>query len=164
MSDERGRPDDPQVSIPPGFFSRLTLAGFLLAVLIFANGLPGLLGMQPLRLELTTPGPSPTVTATTPTSTPRAARVIVETPAPVVAVTPTPALAGKRMAVGNTGGDGVWLRRSPTLADRIRILVDGTQVDLTGDDVSGDGLTWKPVRDAQGNTGFIPAQYLVPVP
>ena len=166
MSDENERPDDDaQVNIPPRFFLQLTLVGVLLALLVFANGLPGLLGFELPRLVLATPEPGTTPTAVVPTPTPRTAQVIVETPAPVVAITPTPVPAGKRMAVGNTGSDGgVWLRRSPKLADHAVILVDGTQVDITGDDVTGDGITWKPVRDPQGNTGFIPAQYLVPVP
>jgi hypothetical protein len=67
------------------------------------------------------------------------------------------------MVVGNTNGDGVALRRTPKLDDRLVAWQDGSVMEVIGPDATGDGLTWRNVRDPKGNTGYIPAQYLVPL-
>lgn len=64
--------------------------------------------------------------------------------------------------VANTGGDGVYLRRSPNPQDRLRAWPDRTRMEVAGPDVDVDGLIWKQVRDPAGNVGFIPQQYLQP--
>ncbi len=66
------------------------------------------------------------------------------------------------LLVGNTGGDGVYLRRTPSMADRVKAWPDGTRMKIIGRDQSGEGKTWKHVIDPDGTTGFIPIEYLVP--
>ena len=63
--------------------------------------------------------------------------------------------------VGNTGGDGVSLRRSRNPADRIAPYPDGTQFVVLGPDTSENGITWKHVRAPDGTVGYIPVQYAV---
>lgn len=63
--------------------------------------------------------------------------------------------------VGNTGGDGVYLRRSPAVADKVRAWPDGTVLLVVGPDRQAEGRVWKNVRDPSGTVGWVPAQYLV---
>jgi hypothetical protein len=74
-----------------------------------------------------------------------------------VQVTPTGQL--RRFIVANTGGEGVYLRRTPKLADRDTAYPDNTQLVAIGDDVNGEGLLWRHVRTPDGKSGYIPAQY-----
>lgn len=91
-----------------------------------------------------TPGPGPT-------QTPRAS--------------PTPTqVQGSRLVVGNTGGVGAWLRRSPRMNDYVIALNDGTPLEVVGPDVQAEGRVWKNVRDPRGNQGFIPAEWAVSAP
>ncbi len=83
--------------------------------------------------------------------------VSTSTPQPTLTPTPTPGV----FQVGNTGGDGVWLRGSPALADRVRAWPDGTLMQVVGPDKTGDDQTFKNVKDPAGNVGFVPAIYLV---
>ena len=99
------------------------------------------------------PGSGPVAGATTPTPAPAG------TPKPG---SPTPqATPSGRVRVGNTNGDGVYLRRTPNLNDRILPWPDNTPLEVVGEDVSADGLVWKKVKDPRGNIGFIPAQYVI---
>lgn len=77
--------------------------------------------------------------------------------------TPVPDLPQK-MAVGNTGGEGVFLRKTPHLDDRIRPWVEGTQMEILGMPEDSDGLKWFKVRAPDGVEGYIPDQYLVNQP
>jgi hypothetical protein len=84
---------------------------------------------------------------------------------PDPATTPTPAPA--RFKVGKTDGTGANLRERPSSDARaIAILLDGTTVEVVGDDVQSGGLSWRNVRTtgstADGVTGWVAAQYLVP--
>jgi len=91
-----------------------------------------------------TPGPvtpSPTAPPPTPTSS-----------------TPTPAPTYR---VGNTGGDGVFLRRTPHLGDRWIAWRDGTPMVPVGGEADSDGEHWIQVRDPRGNVGWVPVRYLV---
>ena len=63
--------------------------------------------------------------------------------------------------VGNTDGDGVFLRRTRNMADRIAAYPDGTQLVVLGPDTSENGITWKHVRAPDGKVGYVPAQYTV---
>jgi hypothetical protein len=87
-------------------------------------------------------------------------------PPPVVVVTPLPEGegSGRRVVrVANTGGAGVYLRRSPQLAERLRAWVDGTEFEVLEEGPRiGDEL-WLKVRDPAGNTGYVPARYTAPV-
>lgn len=73
----------------------------------------------------------------------------------------TPTHSATRYYVGNTGGDGVYIRRSPELNDRIRAWPDGTTMISVGDMVIVDYRKWHKVRDPDGNVGFVPSAYLL---
>ena len=64
--------------------------------------------------------------------------------------------------VGNTRGQGVFLRRTRNLADRITAYPDYTPLVVLGPDTSANGITWKHVRTPDGKVGYVPAQYTVP--
>ncbi|HNS50013.1 MAG TPA: DUF389 domain-containing protein [Anaerolineae bacterium] len=103
--------------------------------------------------------PSPTATATpTPTPTPTATQTPTPTHTATPTATPTPALA----AVGNTGGEGVWMYAQPGLkGGKIGALRDGTRLVLTGAEVAADGYTWIEGIDPRGRLGWVPERYLV---
>jgi hypothetical protein len=63
--------------------------------------------------------------------------------------------------VGNTSGQGVFLRKTPRLSDRWIAWPDRTPLVLLGDTAEGDGQHWLEVRDPKSNIGWVPAQYLV---
>ena len=63
--------------------------------------------------------------------------------------------------VGNTDGDGVFLRRTRNLADRITAYPDDTPLVVLGPDTPENGITWKHVRTPDGKVGYVPAQYTV---
>ena len=71
---------------------------------------------------------------------------------------------GRVLVVGNTGGAGVYLRRTPRLDDRDTAYRDGTRLEQIGDDITADGITWHHVRAPDGKTGWVPAQYTVESP
>ena len=82
--------------------------------------------------------------------------------ATAVAPTPPPAEprpTGRVFVVANTGGEGVFLRRTPRLGDRDTAYEDGTRLEQIGDDVTAEGILWRRVRAPDGKTGFVPAQY-----
>ncbi len=74
---------------------------------------------------------------------------------------PTAAAPSAVFVVGNTGGEGVYLRRSPRMDDRDTAYRDGTRLEQIGPDVTGDGQTWRHVRAPDGKTGYVPARYTV---
>jgi hypothetical protein len=61
--------------------------------------------------------------------------------------------------VGNTDGEGVYVRNTPVMSDRVRAYADGTALTIIGDDVDGDGQHWKHVRTPDGLEGYVPAMY-----
>ncbi len=65
------------------------------------------------------------------------------------------------LTVAHTGGDGVYLRRTPNLSDRLKAWPDGTKMVRVGEDRAAEGVAWKNVRDPDGRVGWVPAQYLV---
>ena len=92
---------------------------------------------------------------TAPTATTAAAPV----PAGVPAATAPPQATGRVFVVGNTGGQGVYLRRTPRLDDRDRAYPDGTRLEQIGEDTTAAGIPWRRVRAPDGRTGWVPAQY-----
>lgn len=150
-------------AVPVRVFSQLTFAVFLLGALLVASALPTQLGIARIGFAYPTATATPTATSIPPTPTPRPLRVYIGTPTPTpLPITPTPAVT--RFVVGNTGGDGVWLRRTPRLDDPFVAWHDGTLMEVVGEDAEGDGVTFKQVRDPRGNVGYVPSQYLLPAP
>ena len=101
--------------------------------------------------------------AASPTSQPTTttvAALVSPTAQPTATVQPEP--VARTVYVGNTDGDGVSLRRTRNLADRIAAYPDGTQLVVFGPDTSENGITWKHVRAPDGKVGYVPAQYTVP--
>lgn len=92
----------------------------------------------PLRPDPATPKPPPTI----------------------LSVVPTPGL----FQVGNTDGDGVWLRKTPAMADKVTAWPDGTLMIIVGADTQAEGRTWHNVKDPNGIVGWVPAEYLVVLP
>lgn len=69
---------------------------------------------------------------------------------------------GEWLVVGNTDGEGVYLRRTPSLEDRLEPYEDGSWMRVVGPDREVDGRRWKHVSAEDGLVGFVPAQYLIP--
>jgi hypothetical protein len=65
--------------------------------------------------------------------------------------TPTPAT----LHLGNDSGTPIYLYNSPTIGDRIQTYPPGTAVQVIGEDVEGDGLTWHIVRAPDGTEGYL---------
>lgn len=132
-------------------------------------------GLDKPNVFLGSPTPSnanrpPAVTGASPTATPSAAkpsptpqRTPTQLPSPQASPTATEG-QGTRVVIGNTGGVGAWVRRSPSINDYLIAWTDGTALEVTGPDVQNEGRTWKQVRDPQGNRGYIPAEWVVPAP
>jgi hypothetical protein len=66
--------------------------------------------------------------------------------------------------VGNTDGEGVYVRNTPALGDRLTAYPDNTVLVTTGPDVVGDGHTWHQVRTPDGVDGYVPVEYTVTAP
>ena len=65
--------------------------------------------------------------------------------------------------VGNTEGNGVFLRRSPHDGDRDIVLADGTALAVTGEEVEGDGQRWYPVKTSDNAEGYVQVIYTTKV-
>lgn len=85
-------------------------------------------------------------------------------PSPAPAPSATPALAAQASVwqVAETGGDGVFLRRTPRLDDKVRAWPDGTLMKGLGEQAQGDGITWQKVQSPDGTVGYVPLRYLKP--
>ena len=71
----------------------------------------------------------------------------------------TPVTTADVIYVGNTGGIGVFLRRTPQAADRLKAYPDNTRLAVIGPDVGAEGRIWRHVRAPDGVEGYVPAQY-----
>lgn len=139
--------------------------GLCLIALVLVNCNPFDQGEQVAESPPTATQAPPTVTPTeippTPTSPP-ATPTATEVP-PTATPTqppPTPTVAATWI-VGNTGGDGVFIRRTPDMDDKIKAWPDGTEMVVVGSDVTEDDRIWRNVQDPDGNVGYVPADYLV---
>jgi len=96
----------------------------------------------------------------TPTSTPSPTKVL---PQPTPTATTVPDIP-QTMLVANTGGQGVYVRRTPNLDDKLQAWQDGTKMEVIGQPVEAGGKRWYKVRAPNGVEGYIPAEYLVNAP
>lgn len=99
----------------------------------------------------------------TPTAVPRSSPQPAPAPTQAAPVTPTPAgpVVSPAYYVGNTGGDGVYLRHTPRLSDKAGAWPDGAAMLGRGPRVTAGGVEWLNVKAPDGTTGWIPTQYLV---
>lgn len=91
--------------------------------------------------------PSPTPAAAAPAPSPPAAM-----PAPVQASEP------QSVVVADTGGEGVFPRRTPALDDRMKAYPEGTTLAVIGGETEGGGITWLRVRAPDGVEAWVPEQ------
>src|SRR3981081_4532007 len=100
-------------------------ASSLAMVLSACGSLPGLPGSAPTSAPTAAPTIVPTVA--------RAAASAVPSPSPTQPPRPsatTVVASATTVWVGNTDGEGVFVRKTPVMADRVRAYPDGTT--LTG--------------------------------
>jgi hypothetical protein len=140
-----------------------TLLGLTCAGLLLSG-----CGLGPFGAAAPTPSAVAT-TAAAATSAPTATRAAATAPATATPAPPKPTNApepepSETVWVGNTDGEGVYLRHSPVMADRARAYVDGTPLAVVGEDVDGDDQHWKHVRAPDGLEGYVPSIYTVDTP
>jgi hypothetical protein len=110
-----------------------------------------------------TPGPTSAPTAAVAASAvptkPAAVAASPSAAAKPTATTAAPAGALEKVWVGNTDGEGVFVRKTPVMADRVRAYPDKTLLTIVGADVDGDGQKWHHVKAPDGVEGYVPVQY-----
>ena len=79
---------------------------------------------------------------------------------PTIILESTPDTRTITCVVGNTGGEGVFIRSAPQSGEKIEAWWDGSKMVAIGPDEVAGGRSWKNVRDPDGNVGFIAAEYL----
>jgi hypothetical protein len=99
-----------------------------------------------------------------PTATSAASQPTVAAAGASNATATAPPAAAPVFVVANTGGDGVYLRRTPNLDDRDTAYPDGTRLTAIGADVTAGGQVWHHVRTPDGKAGWVPAKYTNSVP
>ena len=125
----------------------------------------------PTNTPTSTPTDTPTITPTPiPTHTPTITLTptltltpLPPTPTPTPTLSPTITLTpvSTFYEVGNTDGDGVYLRESAGGDKRIKAWPDGALMMVVGPDQSIDTRLWRHVQDPDGNRGYVPVEYLV---
>jgi hypothetical protein len=119
----------------------------------------------------TQPAAATRATATPPRSeaqafVPIATTLVVRTIAPSATATAPPAASSPTPGpirygyVSGTGGQGVYLRRTPEWNDRLGAFVEGTRMSVAGETIGDDGTTWVQVTAPDGQQGYVPAQYI----
>lgn len=108
-----------------------------------------------------TPNGTPTATPRPGATKPASASPTAQPTASGAHATPTRTAQPSVAHVGNTGGDGVYLRHTPHLSDTWIAWRDGTPLTLTGAEADGDGQHWYQVKDPKGDVGWMPAQYVI---
>ena len=77
------------------------------------------------------------------------------------AVTGAGSAGGAQFRVFNTEGQGLFLRQDHSGDSQVlKTLPDGTIVTVVGQDFSGPDRVWKNVREPDGSTGWVAADYL----
>lgn len=139
--------------------------------------LPAVIGVVVLLIRLTTlgsPPPEPeiqpqdqrpTAVAATKPNEPGPAAPAAQpnqaAPAPTLAAPSVRPTLPQFAQIANTGGEGAQMRPQPSLNSRGgAIVLEGTLLEITGSETSAEGITWLPVKDAQGRAGWVSNQYL----
>ena len=137
---------------------RLTTLLLLLAVVASACAL-----ISPAAPQ-DAPTPSPAATGEPAASTPTRAPAPPPPTATPLPPSATPTASSATVVVANTDGQGVYLRASKHVPDRLGAYPDGAVLIVRGAAEDGDGLSWLPVRAPDGAEGWVPAQYTAPAP
>src|SRR5581483_1946891 len=71
------------------------------------------------------------------------------------------ASGGVIVRVTGTGGTGVTLRDAPsTTGRRLGVVPEGSRLTVIGDDVQASGHTWRNVKTANGQTGWVAGEFV----
>jgi hypothetical protein len=73
---------------------------------------------------------------------------------------PVPTLVAATVRVANTGGVGVYIRRTPNPDDKIRAYQDGSPMTIVGSDIVVGSTRWRHVLAADRTDGYVPAEYV----
>jgi hypothetical protein len=138
---------------------RLTVIGFLMGCLMAIAACDALAPPAPTATSPDPTGaPIPVATSTSPAPTPEATEVPVPSPTlPPIIPTSTPV----PLTVGKTGGDGIWIRATPAIGNKLKAWPDGTRMVVIGPDQTVGGQIWRNVRDPAGNVGWVAGEYLL---
>lgn len=113
-------------------------------------------------LPVGSPSPSPGGVAVSPARSPLPSPSPGVAGAPGAIGQPSPS-AGGRVRVVNTAGQGASLRERPSgTATRVKVLIEGTVLDVVGPDQQVEGRGWRNVRDSTGATGWVAADFVEP--
>ena len=84
---------------------------------------------------------------------------------PTVTLPPATPTGPRRFVVQNTGIEGLLLRPAPSRAnDPLATLPDGTVVEQIDEDLTAETIAWRHVRAADGQEGYVAADFLTPAP
>jgi hypothetical protein len=153
----------------PGRFSPAILAVAVVVIVILVaaavfsrrNGSPAATPTaSPAGQPITAPSPAASAPSVAPSAASSAAASSAAPKPSAAAASAKP----KVYVVGNTDGDGVYLRKTPSLNDRLTAYVDGTELVAIGADVTAEGELWHHVRAPDGQDGYVPAKYTVDAP
>jgi hypothetical protein len=119
--------------------------------LVTATPTIGSAAVQPANAPPSSVPPQPA--QITPTSPP-----VTTAPEPTEPPPPVP----QRLVITGAGAEGVNMRAEPaTTAARVKVLRDGNQVDIVGENKEADGRTWRNVKDpGDGATGWVAAEFV----
>lgn len=87
----------------------------------------------------------------------------VPTSGPTATVITASSAPAAHLVVGNTESQGVYLRRTPVLSDRMKAYADGTELQMIGPDVDAGGVHWRHVAAPDGAQGYVPTDYVLDV-
>ncbi len=153
----------------------LVLGGLIVWTVVTPTSRPAPTAVAQANPKATSAPNAPTVAAVVPASPVAAAAPTVMVPptatarpptvTPVPEPTPTPTPVPARSArIVNTEGQGANMRRAPSVsAQRVKLVTEGTVVELVGGEQRGDGYAWRNIRDVDGSAGYVIADYLQPI-
>jgi hypothetical protein len=141
---------------------RKLLLGSCVAMVLSACGVLG--GAPASTAVPAAPTGVPSTSAPAPVAKPSASAEASPAPAKPSATATVPVAQVNTVWVGNTDGEGVYVRSTPVMADRAKAYPDGTPLTIVGEDVDGDGQHWKHVKTPDGLEGYVPSIYTVDSP